>query len=97
MDKANGQDSESRLDAIVLQFIEARTRGEAPNIDEFVRQYPDLEQDIRGRIASFDRVDSLFDLVKQTDETDFEETASGQDLVGQKVGSFEIVVSVYTL
>ncbi len=91
MDKANGQDSESRLDAIVLQFIEARTRGEAPNIDEFVKQYPDLEQDIRGRIASFGRVDSLFDLVKQTDETDFEETASGQDLVGQKVGSFEIV------
>ncbi len=91
MDKANGQDSESRLDAIVLQFIEARTRGESPNIDEFVKQYPDLEQDIRGRIASFGRVDSLFDLVKQTDETDFEETASGQDLVGQKVGSFEIV------
>ena len=91
MAKANGQDSESRLDAIVLQFIEARTRGEAPDIDEFVRQYPDIEQDIRIRIASFGRVDSLFDLVKQTDDSDFTVQDVGNSLIGEQIGGLKII------
>lgn len=45
----------------MLQFIEARIRGEAPDLDVFVKQHPDLEQDIRRRIASFGMVDSLLD------------------------------------
>lgn len=90
MPKANGQDSESRLDAIVLQFIEARTRGEAPDIDEFVKQYPGLEQDIRKRIASFGLVDSLFDLVKQTDGSDFRTQDTGSSRIGEQIGGFKI-------
>ena len=37
MSKENEQNSEKRLDAIVLKFIEAQTRGEALDIDEFVK------------------------------------------------------------
>jgi len=91
MAEANGQDSESRLDAAVLQFIEARTRGEAPDIDEFVRQYPGLEEDIRRRIASFGRVDSLFDLVKQTNDSDFTTEDTGRSLIGKQIAGFRII------
>lgn len=91
MAKANGQDSESRLDAIVLQFIEARTQGKAPDIDEFVKQYPGLEQDIRRRITSFGRVDSLFDLVKQTDDSDFTIQDASFSLIGEQIGGLKII------
>jgi len=91
MAQANEQDGESRLDAIVLQFIEARTRGETPDIDELVEQHPELEQDIRRRIASFGQVDSLFDLVKQADDSDFATMDTGCSLIGQQIDGFRIV------
>ncbi|MHC4507476.1 MAG: protein kinase domain-containing protein [Planctomycetota bacterium] len=91
MAEANGQESEGRLDAIVLQFIEARTRGEAPDIDEFVKQYAGLEEDIRRRIASFGRVDSLFDLVKRVDDSDFATEDTGCSLIGKQIAGFKII------
>lgn len=91
MAKAEGQNDESRLDAIVLQFIEARIRGEAPDLDVFVKQHPDLEQDIRRRIASFGLVDSLFDIVKQTDDSDFTIEDTGRSLIGQQIAGFKII------
>ena len=33
----------------------------------------------------------MFDSLLKADESDFEDETAGQDLVGQKVGSFEIV------
>ncbi len=82
---------ESSLDQAVQQFIDARLRGEQPDIEEFVKQYPELEHQIRQKIQNLQRINTLFDSLVQADESDFEETASGQGLVGQKVGSFEIV------
>ncbi len=73
------------------QFVEAQLRGEEPGIEEFVRQYPEFEHQFRQKIKEFQKVDSLFDTLVQSDESDFEDTATGQDLVGQKIGSFEIV------
>ncbi|KPK53324.1 MAG: hypothetical protein AMS22_07545, partial [Thiotrichales bacterium SG8_50] len=72
----------------VRQFVDARWQGQEPDIDEFVRQYPGLEHQIKQGIRDAQRIDALFDSLVRTDESD---SASGYDLVGRKVGSFEIV------
>ncbi|MHC4594730.1 MAG: protein kinase domain-containing protein [Planctomycetota bacterium] len=87
----NADNQESSLDEAVQQFIDARLRGEEPAIDEFVRQYPELEHQIREKILNLQRINTLFDSLVQADEGDFEDTATGCDLVGQKIGSFEVV------
>jgi len=91
MTELNDDNRESPLDQAVQQFIDARLRREQPDIDEFVKQYPELEHQIREKIRSLHRINTLFDSLVQADESDFQDAASGQDLVGQKVGSFEIV------
>jgi serine/threonine-protein kinase len=82
---------ENPLDQAVQQFVDARLEGSQPDIDEFVKRYPELERQIREKIRNLDRVNTLFDSLVQAEESDFEETAPAQDLVGQKVGAFEIV------
>jgi len=82
---------ENVIEEAVRQFVDARWQGKEPDIDEFVRQYPGLDYQIRQRIQDVQKIDALFDSLVQSDESDFEEAAAGQDLVGQKVGSFEIV------
>jgi serine/threonine protein kinase/Flp pilus assembly protein TadD len=75
----------------VRRFIDARWQNQEPDIDEFVRQYPGLEHQIKQGIQDAQRIDALFDSLVRTDESDFENAASGYDLVGRKVGNFEIV------
>jgi hypothetical protein len=40
------------LDEALTQFVNAYVRGEQPDIDEFVAQYPQHEAGIRQRIES---------------------------------------------
>ena len=87
IDDNRKQDLEEALE----QFVDSQLWDEQPDIDEFVKRYPEYEDQIRKRIRKIQRIHTLFDSLVQADESDFEETASGQDLVGQKVGSFEIV------
>ena len=87
----NDDNKESSLDQAVQHFIDVRLRGEQPDIEEFVKQYPELEHQIKQKILNLQRINTLFDSLVQADESDFVETASGQILVGQKLGHFEIV------
>ena len=82
---------EQLLEEAVHKFVDAQSRGLAPDIDEFVKQYPELGSQIRQRILNLRQIDTLFDSLVQADERDFDEAATGQDLVGQTIGSFEIV------
>jgi len=75
----------------VQDFVDAQLEGKEPDIDEFVKKYPGLDSKIREGIKELQKINALFDSLVQTDESDFEEAAAGQDLVGQKIGSFEIV------
>jgi len=75
----------------VRQFVEAHLRGTAPDIEELVSKYPEFEHEIRQKVKEFHKVDSLFDSLVQADECDFEDAAAGLELVGEKIGSFEIV------
>jgi serine/threonine protein kinase/tetratricopeptide (TPR) repeat protein len=74
----------------VQHFIDAQLRDEKPDIDEFVRQYPGLDRQIRQSIQDMQKINTLFDSLVRADQSDFEDTVAGQDLIGQKVGSFEI-------
>jgi len=82
---------ERSFNEAVRQFVEAQLSGYEPDIEEFVSKYPEFEHQIRQKIKEFQKVDSLFDTLIQADESDFEDTVTGRELVGRKVGTFEIV------
>ena len=73
------------------RFIDAHLRGQQPNIDEFIKQYPQYEVKLKKRIQDLWEIDTLFDSIFQTDQSDFVDVAAGDDLVGRKIGNFEIV------
>jgi len=79
------------LDDALTRFVNAYVRGEQPDIDEFVEQYPQHEAEIRQRVKSLCEINALFDSIVQADARDFEEAAVERDLVGQRVGYFEII------
>ncbi len=85
----NNQDN--ILGAALKKFVDAHLRGEQPDIDEFVKQYPECEDLIRERIQDLQKINNLFDSLVKADESDFEGTVTGRNLIGRKVGSFEIV------
>ena len=74
----------------VRQFVEAHLQGKAPDIEEFVRKYPQFEQQIRRKVKEFHKVDSLFDTLARADQSDFEDISDQYDLIGKNVGSFKI-------
>ncbi len=73
------------------QFVEALLFGQEPDIEELVKNYPEFEDQIRQKLEKFQKVDSLFGSIVRADESDFDDPTAGQDLVGQKIGNFEIV------
>ncbi len=77
----------------VQQFVDAQIEGQEPDLDEFVKKYPEFEHQIRQRISNVRKIDVLFASLTQADESDFEDedTVIRDDLVGQKIASFEIV------
>ena len=79
------------LEEALTRFVDVSLQGEQPDINEFAGQYPQYEAQLKKRIQDLQEIDSLFDSIVHADESDFEEAVTGQDLVGQKVGSFEIV------
>ncbi|MFC1634692.1 protein kinase, partial [Planctomycetota bacterium] len=90
MVEPNENNQEGILEEAVQRFVDAQLRGQVPDIDEYVRQYPGLESQIRQRIQNLERIGVLFARLTQAHEDDFGDTADGGDLVGLKIGSFEI-------
>jgi len=75
----------------VQQFVNAQMEGQEPDIDEFVKKHPDYGHQIKQMILNIRKIDTLFDTLLQTDESDYEDITDQYDLIGQKVGTFEIV------
>ncbi|MFQ6035439.1 MAG: protein kinase [Sedimentisphaerales bacterium] len=82
---------EKSLDEAVQRFVDAQLRGEEPDMDEFVQQYPELENQFRRRIRNLWKIDTLLTCLVQADENEFEDTGTAYDLIGQKLGDFEIL------
>jgi tetratricopeptide (TPR) repeat protein len=79
------------IEQAVQQFVDAQLRGENPNIDEFVKQYPGLEDQIKQRIQNLREIDGLFNSLLTPDDSDFQDTPAEHNLIGQKLGDFEIL------
>jgi serine/threonine protein kinase/Tfp pilus assembly protein PilF len=86
-----GDNQDKSIEEAVQQFVHARSHGREPDIDEFVKQYPELEHQLRQRLQNLEKIDALFDSLLQANEDDFEGTAISDNLVGQKLRDFEIV------
>ncbi len=71
------------LEEALARFVDMCLRGERPDIDEFVRQYPEYEAKLKERIQDLQEIDSLFDSIVQVDENDFEDTVIRDTLIGR--------------
>ena len=94
MAAVSNNDKNKVLEEALKKFIDAYMRGEQPNADEFIKQYPQCEDLLRQRIRDLLKVDTLLSTLVQVDESDFEDSATGCDLVGQRIRGFEIVEKI---
>ena len=49
----------SRLDSLVDSFMERQRRGEHPSIEEYVRENPDLADDIRELFPTLEMIEAF--------------------------------------
>jgi len=78
------------LDEVLTQFVNAYVQGERPNVEEFIERYPQYEAQIRRRVGGLREIDALFDSLVQSEGSDTVDTSAERNLVGQKIGGFEI-------
>jgi serine/threonine-protein kinase len=90
MTKTNDDNQNPAFEEAIEQFVDSQLWEREPNIDEFVKRFPQYEHLIRKRIKKIQKIHALFDSLIQAEESDFEETAIGQNLMGEKISSFEI-------
>ena len=82
---------EAIIKEAVRQFAEAQLRGERPDIGEYGKMYPSLEGQIREGISHLEMINKLFDTLGQPDPSEFANPETGETLIGQTVGAFDIV------
>lgn len=79
------------VDQIVQGFLEAQLQGHEPDLEQIVAQHPEHEAQIRQQIGNLREVNGLFACLVQPDEGGPGSDASGQELVGRRLGDFEIL------
>jgi len=87
---------ENIIEQAVEKFLDAHLQGQEPNIDEFVKQYSGLEDQIRRRIQNLQKIDGLFACLMQADDSDFTPEISEHNLIGQTLGDFKILSIIGT-
>ena len=70
------------LEEALTRFVDESLQGKQPDINEFAKQYPQCETQIKERIRDLKEIDFLFDNLVQTDESDFQNAEAGHDLIG---------------
>ena len=90
MPRQTDDSQERSVEDVVQQFVDAQIEGQEPDIDEFAKKYPQFGDQVRQMISNIRKIDTLFHSLVQMDESDIEDAAIRQDLVGQKIGNFEI-------
>ena len=80
--------SDNIVEQVIQRFVDAQLQGQKPDIDEFAKQYPEFENQLKQRLQNLDKIDSLFDCLMQADDNDFENAIEGHDLVGQEFGGY---------
>jgi serine/threonine protein kinase/tetratricopeptide (TPR) repeat protein len=91
MTKKVDDNQKHNLEEALEQYVDSKLRGREPDLEKLVKQYPGQEHLIRAKLGKLQKINNLFDSLAQTDESEFENAEVEHDLVGRKVGSFEIV------
>jgi len=81
------------LEEAVQRFVDTQLRGQKPDIDEFVKQYPEFEHQLRRRIRNLQKINALFDSLTHADKEELPQTASIVGLAlapGSRIGRFRI-------
>jgi serine/threonine protein kinase/tetratricopeptide (TPR) repeat protein len=79
------------LEEAMQEFADAQSRGQEPDIDEFVKRYPKLENQLKQRIQNLEKISDLFNCLVQVDESEFENAMVGQELVGSQIGHYKLL------
>ena len=90
MGNLTDDNQEDVFEEAVQRFVDAQLSDQRPDMEEFVRQYPQFEERLRARLENLKKVDALLTSLTQADETDFPDTSTVGDLVGQKIGDFQV-------
>ena len=90
MTKTTDDNQNPAFEEAMVQFVDSQLWEHEPNIDAFVKRYPEFEHQIRKRIRKIQKIHTLFESLVRADESDFSEAVTGQNLVGKKIDSFEI-------
>jgi tetratricopeptide (TPR) repeat protein len=96
MTESSEQKPENIIEQAVQLFVDAQLQGQQLNIDEFVKQYPEFESQIRQRIQSLQEIDGLFACLMEADTNDFGEGIPEHSLIGKRLGDFEILSLIGT-
>lgn len=91
MDIESDNNQKNLIEQAVQKFLDNHLQGQKLDIDEFVKQYPGLEEKIKQRIKSLHKIDGLFASLLKSDESDFNDSIPQHNLIGQKLGDFQIL------
>jgi tetratricopeptide (TPR) repeat protein len=86
-----GDSQKDAIEKAVQQFIEAQLDGRQADVEGFVKRFPDIEDQIRRRLRYLQEIDGLFSGLMDTDENGSGSPAAENDLVGKRLGDFEIL------
>lgn len=75
------------IEQILEQFIDAKLQGQDPDLKELLQKYPQFADRIKRRIQNLENINNLFDHLINADENNLAE----HQLIGQKLGDFEIL------
>ena len=78
------------LQEALTRFVDECLQGKPPEVDEFVKLYPQYEAQLKVRLQDLEEIDSLFDSLVRADEIEFDATLTGCYLTGRKIGHFDI-------
>jgi len=81
---------DSTLNEAAEQYIEACIRGEQPDLEELIRDYSPRQDRLRKIIHKSLQVSSLLDLLKHVESDEIPAAAADMDLVGKRIGQFEV-------
>jgi len=90
MAEQNDDNQERFIKDAVQQFVDAQIEGQQPDLDEFVKKYPEFEHQIRQRIQNVRKINALFASLTHSEEDDSDTEDESGSLVGQKIGNFKI-------
>jgi tetratricopeptide (TPR) repeat protein len=96
MTESSEYKAEDIIEQAVQRFIDTQLQGQQPNIDEFVKQYPEFESQIRKRIQKLQEIDGLFACLMEANSSDFGEGIPEHSLIGKRLGDFEIMSVIGT-